>query len=131
MTIFEEFAADYVEMVQEGLLHEARELAEEFQADNGWGPGEEAAIEMMLQGQASHPAGEPGFNDGLFRHALRPPSAVYKYDAMAKAYVTLCRAGREDLAEELAACGRNYIFAGPGADQEFTFAIERFADESF
>jgi len=132
MKTFEEAAKLYVELIFEGCLDDAKEVIEGYQAGNGWGPAEEEAIEAMLDGAAPYPAGEPEFNEGLFRFALKAPfGAAYKYDAMAKAYVALCRAGREDLAEELATCGRNYIFAGPGAGQEFNFAVERFEDVTF
>ena len=67
---FEDFAQQYVTLVQDGCMVDAKELVEGYQAAKGWGPGEEAAIEMMLDGEAVYPPGEPEFMDSLFRYKL-------------------------------------------------------------
>lgn len=123
---FEEFAQTYVTLVQEGCMADAKELVEGYQAENGWGPGEEAAIEMMLDGEAVNPPGEPEFMDGLFRFALKQKSCVqnYREQRLAESYVALCKSGQEDVAEGLRAWAEERVFCGPGASEDFLAAVE-------
>jgi hypothetical protein len=131
---FEDFAQQYVTLVQDGCMVDAKELVESYQAENGWGPGEEAAIEMMLGGEAVHPPGEPEFMDGLFRHKLTAKSSEfvterssvenYREQRLAESYVALCKSGQEDVAEDLRAWAEERVFCGPSASDDFLAAVE-------
>ena len=107
-------------------MADAKELVEGYQAANGWGPGEEAAIKMMLDGDAVYPPGEPEFMDGLFRFALEPANSVpdYREQRLAESYVALCKRGQEDVAEDLRAWAEERVFCGPGASEDFLAAVE-------